>query len=891
MHAAAIETLHLAEADPGRSVAQATGIARQARRAGEYAAASVAERALGIAALHLRDTDQSVRHLRSAAVLGRQADDPALVAEARMRLAAVLNVRGRPRAALGEIDAVLAESTGADQARAWAQKGAILLQLGRLDAAVENFELALPGLRATEDLMWLKRVLANRGLVHARRFRFGDAESDLVEALRLNQQLGLDLSVAFIEQNLGWVNTLAGNVPRALDHLDRAEETLRRLGAQLGFLLEDRATLLLSVGLVGEAHATAREAVAALERERQRIALPDVRLLLARLSLLDGDADSATDQARRAVAEFARLGRPESVVLARFLLTASRAAGSGRSRIALGALRRTVDALDVAGWRADAIDARLLLAALAFERRSGDRGHSQLALASESRSRGPAMIRAAAWEAEARLRWQSGRRRHALDAAAAGLRVLDEQRAGLGATDLRAHTGRSRGRLADLGLRIAVESGRPETILAWAEHGRASHLLLPPVLPPDDNQLASDLAELRSAAGEVDAARTGGRDLAAAIRHQVAVERRIRDGARRRPGVAGTSTRVVALAELTSTLGDAALVEFVELGGALYALTVADGRASWAPLGVLDDVRGLVDRLPFALHRLATRRGDVGALRALARDASDRLDALLLAPLSKVIGDRPLVVVPIGRLQSLPWSVLPSCVGRAVTVAPSATTWHSGSQTVPPTRRAVVVAGPGLPGAVREASRIAELHGTSALAGESAKVETALRALRGADVAHLATHGRVHPEQPLFSSLVLADGPLTGYDLERLRPVPRLVVLAGCDTGRHVVRPGDELLGLTATLLARGAQQVVASVVPIPDAETESLMTAFHTELVAGLSAASALAVAQTRVIGDGAAAAAAGFVCIGGTFRLRSRGRAGRDQAPLTVEPRVLER
>ena len=54
---AAVGVLHLAEADPRRSVAPAARIARQSRRLGDLQAASIAERALGIAALHLQDSD------------------------------------------------------------------------------------------------------------------------------------------------------------------------------------------------------------------------------------------------------------------------------------------------------------------------------------------------------------------------------------------------------------------------------------------------------------------------------------------------------------------------------------------------------------------------------------------------------------------------------------------------------------------------------------------------------------------------------------------------------------------------------------------------------------------------------------------------------------------
>jgi tetratricopeptide (TPR) repeat protein len=850
----AVAVLHLAEADPGRSVRPATELARAARRAGDHAAASVAERALGIAALHLRDTDIAARHLRAAATLGRRAGAPTLVAEARLRLAAVLNVRGRSAAALREIAAAVQDFAGLDRARALAQQGAILLQLGRYDPALDSLTRALPELRAAGDDMWLKRVLANRGLVHARRLQFDAAEADLLEAERLNRRLGLDLSVAFIQQNLGWVNTLRGDVPRALSYLDRAEETLRRLGAQVGLLLEDRAALLLSAGLVTEALDAARRSVAALERERQRIALPDVRLLLARAAILDGDPALGLAAARSAVSELVRQRRPEWVPLARFAVAACRAAGPDRPRLRLAALHRTADQLEAAGWRAIAVEARILAAGLAAER--GGSGRAQLQRAGRERHRGTAALRALGWHAEALLRLADDRRPGALLAVASGLRVLDEHRAGLGAADLRAHTGRHRVALAELGLRIAVAGGRPGQILTWAEHGRASHLLLPPVQPPDDDLLAADLAELRATVREPE---DPGRR-----RRQVTLEHRIRDRARRRPGTPGAPGRPVDVPRLAAALGDAALVEYVEMDGAYSALTVIDGRPAWQPLGPVTAIRDLVDRLPFALRRLAAGRGGSPGAARLLDDAAGRLEAALLAPFLSRIGDRPLVVVPTGRLQAIPWPVLPSCAGRPVTVAPSATTWHAAGQpALDGPHRTVVVAGPGLPGAEQEAEAVAALHGTAALTGPAATVDGVLGALTGAAVAHLATHGRVHPDHPLFSALTLADGPLTAYDLERLRPAPALVVLAGCDTGRHTVRAGDELLGLAATLLACGTRQIVASMVPVPDAATAPLMIAFHKRLAAGASAAEALAAAQQQT-GD-----ATGFICIGGSFTL----------------------
>jgi CHAT domain-containing protein len=162
---------------------------------------------------------------------------------------------------------------------------------------------------------------------------------------------------------------------------------------------------------------------------------------------------------------------------------------------------------------------------------------------------------------------------------------------------------------------------------------------------------------------------------------------------------------------------------------------------------------------------------------------------------------------------------------------------------------------------------VAKLHPrTTALLGAAATVEAVLTALDGARLAHLATHGTVRSDNPLFSSLQLVDGPLTLYDLERLRQAPLTVALAACDSAQADVRPGDELLGFSATFLTRGTRQLIASVVPIPDAPTAPLMITFHRLLVAGHPPAVALARAQQEATREGPAAmaAAAGFICIG---------------------------
>jgi CHAT domain-containing protein len=229
------------------------------------------------------------------------------------------------------------------------------------------------------------------------------------------------------------------------------------------------------------------------------------------------------------------------------------------------------------------------------------------------------------------------------------------------------------------------------------------------------------------------------------------------------------------------------------------------------------------------------------------------------------------LIAPTGPLQCLPWSLLPSLSGRPFTVSPSATLWHQAHQRAEPAdtaNRVAVAAGPDLPGAVEEARAVAAIYRTTPLIDPHATVDALMTQLNVAQVAHVAAHGRVSVDNPLFSDLRLSDGPLMVYDLERLEQVPQTVVLAACDSARSVICAGDELLGLSATFLSLGTKQLIASVLPVLDAETAPLMVAFHRMLAAGHPPAIALTAAQRDLMADPRTmVASAGFVCVGAGF------------------------
>jgi hypothetical protein len=534
---------------------------------------------------------------------------------------------------------------------------------------------------------------------------------------------------------------------------------------------------------------------------------------------------------------------------------------------------REAGRLAAMGWRAQELDARLIAARVALE--LGDLGtvRREMRHAAAARTRGGTELRIRAWYAEALVRLATGREAAAEQALRAGFRVMEQQRATLGATELRVHVASHAGEVANLGIRLARQTGSPRKVLDWAERWRSGSLRLRPVRPPDDAELAAALAELRRVSGEAEQELLAGRSAERLLARRRTLEDRVRRLSRRAAGpLFAPAAEPPTVERLGAALGDAVLVELIATSGdgVLSAVTVRDGEPRLHALGSRDVSRKELGGLLFALRRLVLGHGSAADARDQVTARAARLQDAVLGPLAAVLGDRPLVVVPTGSLRSVPWALLPACVGRPVTVAPSAAVWLRAVQRRgrrSGRARVVLVCGPGLEGAAAEIDQLAAAYPAAVrLDGPAATVESALSALDGADVAHVAAHGSLRGDNPLFSALALSDGPLTAYDLERLSRAPRLVLLPACQSGAGHVLAGDEVMGLTSALFALGTRTAVATVVPVPDEATRPLMVALHAGLRRGLSTAAALAEAQAGTDrGDPVAlATAGGFVSYG---------------------------
>ncbi len=237
-----------------------------------------------------------------------------------------------------------------------------------------------------------------------------------------------------------------------------------------------------------------------------------------------------------------------------------------------------------------------------------------------------------------------------------------------------------------------------------------------------------------------------------------------------------------------------------------------------------------------------------------------RLAGLLLGPL-QLAADTELVIVPVPDLHGVPWPALhPGPVG----LAPSATFWarcavaaqvragSAGEAVAGAEAKAAqgvaLVAGPDLPGAVAEVESLAAIHPSAVrLMPPDSTADRVADALAGAGLAHLACHGTLRVDNPMFSSLLLSDGPLTVQEIYARGLAPHRLILAACESGAQVSYAGDEVLGFVSALLARGTAGVLASTAVVPDVEAAGLMTAVHRQLAGGATLATALHAAREK--------------------------------------------
>lgn len=814
---------------------------------------SFAHHSLGIVHRDQGRTAAALQELRKGIREAHAARSPDRERDVRATYGTALVYAGRSGAGLRELDRAAEGAVGETAAKVLMRRAGALVVLGRYDEAVPAMDDALAAILSAGNPLWEARTRIWLGHAHLVLGDVDQAEREVLVAEEILRQVGASVERLTAVENLAEIAAARGDDSSCLRLYGDALAGYVEAGQHPRFeAVALHATAYLRAGL-------AKEAVELLEEYRAGVTLApheDAQFHLAQAGafLAAGDGRAAQRAAAVACAMFRRQGRHWFVLRAQLAVVRAKTMnGTERRRRPVAEARDIADALHV-----DRSDEAPLALALAGQLARGEKRLTLWRQAASYRNHPNALVRAGAWHAQALAHEASEDRGGVLRAAASGLDAIDEHRRLIGSSELRA-LATSHGRdLTTIALRHAATD--PRTLLRWSERTRATALAQPPATS-DAATIPASLAALRDNGRRLAEARQDGDPTEDLEKERLRLERAVRAESHTLSADSVERQRPVNAEEVVTAVGDGCLVELVDVDGILHVLVVHGGKVRRRVAGSTAEIGELSGPAAMLLRR--TSRGRPADLAGLGQ----RLQEAILGDAVRLVPEGPVVLAPTARLHGLPWALLPVLNDRPFSVVPSAGQLLRARATPRPSDpRTVLVTGPGLATGGAEVPVLAGRHPDAVLLdGTSATLEAVLAQLDGADLVHLAAHGRFRADSPLFSALDLADGPLTVHDLERLRRAPYRVVLSACESGVLAPVGAEELLGLAAALFSLGTAGLVSSVAEVNDAATAELMVDLHAALAAGRDPATALhEVRRAAVPGSVEAATAAAFLALG---------------------------
>ncbi len=215
---------------------------------------------------------------------------------------------------------------------------------------------------------------------------------------------------------------------------------------------------------------------------------------------------------------------------------------------------------------------------------------------------------------------------------------------------------------------------------------------------------------------------------------------------------------------------------------------------------------------------------------------------------------RRVLIVPDGELSNLPWSAIrignqPLMETHDFVLTPSIRHHLKARSIKTRSQRVEVFLGADefLPEIRRESELLAGQGGSSVHIHDPAR-RSDWPGNGSRRVWHFAGHAQLRSDNPFYSFLQMADGPLFAADF-RLRQVNvDLVTLAACRSGEQVTVPGEESSGMVRSLLEMGARNIIGSHWPVADKSTALWMTAFYNSYLTGTTISEAYRTASRRV-------------------------------------------
>lgn len=775
---------------------------------------------------------------------------------------ALLLEQGRTAEAHSRLAALIADRPEDNCARLWSGLGGMHASNGDHEAALSSYNRGLTEARRWSDRGSEYLLLNNRALSTMARGDFSLAHRDLLLARAAGVRLADQYLYAISTHNLGSLASQEGDLPAALSYFQEARELFESARDQvsLAHALTDQSAALLEAGLLDEALALAQHSLERFAAIGAESACADAEMQMARIHVAAGRWADAADMTARCLQRCARAGLgPAHFHSAQQL--------EHTCGLVLGASSPEVSEITPDLTREVAVDAALVLVtegrdAEAVQLLAGlvDPPRAAAAGGADAPTR---LLDAVAHAAHAAL---SGRPDAAHQTVIDGLQDAHDFALVLGVHDLRASTNRRVRQLAEVGIREAVRSNDPARVVQLLESARTVTLLPEPELSVDERRLVGELRAVVSTLA-THAAKGDHPDpnVADRLRRQrIVLERQLAQRRRshgsdvpRRPPTRGEAIPPAIPPHIPPHIRPDKTPDTPAhrpLGASVYVpvyvpvyVFVLDGVLCAVTNGpspeiitVADfaDVNRVLTGLRITLSSLA---GDTPGLTI--EPAVNAVREILAPLLSTLDGDEQLSVVMDPMLGFIPWALLTPVPVAIVTSAAElvAVPPRSGVAGEP-----VMIVGPGLEHAETEARAVSQHYGAlTLLAGDAASTANATRQFGEADLIHVSSHGTFRSDNPLFSALHLADGPLTFFDLLD-GAAPRRLILSACDVGQQA---SNSAVGLATMLSTRGTRGLICCCGPVNDAGVVELMDRIHRHLADGATAAVALRRAQQALI------------------------------------------
>ncbi len=739
------------------------------------------------------DVAGSAELARIALDSAKRSDDNAMVVAADLRLCSALRRQsdfpGAEAVCREALDIALKSGLKVDEARARNGLSSIYTYTGQLRQALEHLQIALKLAEAAGEKMGVAFLDNNIGQILWLQGSYADSLGYFERSLKLKREFGRPADQIGTLNNIGLVYEQLGDLGRAAKVFAEDLEMCEKSGDR-----NCRPTILNNIATVEFAQGKLKDAAAHFRDSAELARAPDKPEALANLAEVlgaMGDLKPARDNADRAL----KLARETGNL-----------AGEWRAVSVSGEVAQAEGDLAAAEkWYRQAVDtAENLMANAAGGEQDRQRYFEQ---------------KLKVWRGLSEVLVAQGRIDDSFDVAE-----------------------KSRARI----LREVLASGRLRVDKGLTEEERAREAALRQRMSSLNLDLARETAEPRSSALRVNALRRQLDDARAEYSEfEAALYSSHGDLRLQRSEIPAAPATAIAAALDRKT----AAIEYILGENTIYAYVVCGGDPKVHFFKLSGTPATLKNQAKDFARRVAERNLDFAP-------PGRELYRRLVEPLRSILaGKTSLVIVPDQELWQVPFQALMNSQGRylvqdfGISYVPSMTVLcemnRRYARRIAHAPELLALGNPkvtgeaALPQAEREVAGIAESYGAShsrVLTGARA-TETFVKENAGRyDVLHLAAHGSLDEQRPLYSHIVLSpaageDGFLEAWELMKLNLKEEVVVLSACQTAAGGISQGEGLIGMSWALFVAGAPTTVAGLWKVDSASTTKLMLDFHRAL------------------------------------------------------------